>query len=151
MTEETKEFALIIIAFVTGVVVPIVNTWIQNKRKEKTKTETALDIAEAANKMVAGGTEAVEAMKGVLDIFEERNKQQVEEIRQQRLEIINLKAAITALQIDKVAETAKLTAKIEAQDDYINLIVSILRQNNIQVPEKPDVLKDTGQKIKAVR
>ena len=138
----TLDFILpLIVGLASGFVAPLLLQLLGHK---ETKSRTDLNIAQAAGEIAEGGERAVAAVTKLLEEYEERNKEQ-------KQEIINLRAQLAAMQIDERASAARLTAKIDALEGYIKLLVEILRSNNIDIPPRPDVLKESSGKIKAVR
>lgn len=120
--------------------------------RHKVHAETTLNIAQAASEVVEGGEKAVEAMKKVLMVYEVRDEQKTKRIDEQDKEIAALRAQVVAIHIDATNKQNELTAVIEALKAYIAVLIETLRRHNItDIPPRPDILKDTDPKIKAVK
>lgn len=150
---DLKDWLILFSAVLSGAITPIALQLLQRKSKQQDEAETSVDIAEAANKIVTGGAEAVEAMKKVLLIYETRDTQHKQEIQ-------NLQARLTAMQLDEVEKERinrernnAIAEEIDALKKYIEVLVGTLRENNIDIPPRPEILKDSGtlQKIKAIK
>lgn len=113
-------------------------------RFSKTKRERELDLAAGYIKLVDMTGEQLEAKINQISKLEER-------INLQQREIDGLNAQIVSMKIDERAKELRLTAKIEALEQYIKLLIDILRAHDIEIPPRPDVLKESDPKLKKVK
>lgn len=117
----------------------------------KTKSETEFNVAQSANEITEGGERAVAAASRMLEYHEKRSQALASRVDEQDKELTLLKAQITAFQIDERAKEARLNAKIEALEQYIKLLIDTLRAHNIDIPPRPEILKESDPKIKVIK
>lgn len=150
---ELRDLLTILIAFGAGVLVPLIQSWWQRKSREKLETELDLDVGDVAQKIVSGSGAAVDIMEKLLNRYEAK-------FEMQEQEIASLQARLTAMQIDEQKKSVQenernqaIAEKIGALEDWSKTLVDTLRKNNIEVPPRPDKLKDrdTLEKIRAVQ
>ena len=68
-----------------------------------------------------------------------------------RAQIASLQAQITAAQIDSNTRQTENERVIEALKDYIKVLIDELRRHDMDIPPRPDILKESNPKIKAVK
>ena len=160
MTMDWDKLLPILIALASGTITPIVIHFLQRKSKEKTESEIDLDISDAAQKIANGSASAVEVLEKLLMRYDKKIQDQDKKIQDQEREISNLNARITAMRIDEEARdrldrerNIAIVNKFEALQDYIKVLVDTLRNNDIKIPPRPQLLKerDTLDDIKAIK
>jgi hypothetical protein len=153
MTMDTKDIVTILVAFASGFIAPLIKDYWQRKSRRKVETEADLDISDAAQKIVNGSASAVGVMEGLLKRYETKLKDQDRDIK-------NLKARITAMQIEeKNREKAEgernnaIADQIDSLGKYIKVLIDTLREHDIPIPPRPKALKDrdTLDKIRAIK
>ena len=156
---ELKDFLLILVA-ASSPVVSLIQAYMARKSRRKIESEEDLDIADVVQKIASGSGTAVASMEGLLLRYERRFKEQEEKIGGQEGEIKNLKARLTAMQIDEQKRervdgerNKAISDKIEALEDYIKVLIDTLRKHDIEIPKRPKMLTDreTLDKITAVQ
>jgi phosphoglycerate-specific signal transduction histidine kinase len=127
---------------------PFVVQWFGRR---KAKTDSDLNIGESAKAIAEGGETAVNAMREVLTFYKARIDEMEKSLSEYRLKVTTMEALITSMQIDWKAREASLLVKIEALEQYIRLLVNILRAHDWEIPPRPDTLKDSDPNIKALK
>ena len=116
-------------------------------RRKTEQSQVSLNIAQSAREIAEGGETAVDAVTKLLTIYETRDTQKTKRIDDQDKEIAILRAQIVSMQIDERNKEARLTEIIEALKDYIEVLVNSLRAHDIEIPPRPDILKESNPKI----
>jgi hypothetical protein len=127
---------------------PLIVQWFGRR---KAKTDSDLNIGESAKAIAEGGETAVNAMREVLTFYKARIDEMEKSLSEYRLKVTTMEALITSMQIDWKAREASLLVKIEALEQYIRLLVNILRAHDWEIPPRPDTLKDSDPNIKALK
>ena len=143
----------VLVGLVSGAITPIVIELLRRKSKMQSEAETDVDVAEAAQKIVSGSASAVDVMTDLLKRYDLKIEEQEREIR-------NLQAQITKMQLDERAReryenvrNKAIADKIEGLENYIKTLIDTLRTNNLEIPPRPEILKnrDTLDKIRAIQ
>lgn len=136
---------LILTAIVSAIVGALMQIMVA--RFSKPKGERRADLADKWLKIADMSADQVEERINYIATLDARIRQQEEKIVLQQKEIDGLNARIVSMQIDERAKDARLTAKIEALEQYVGLLINILRSHHIDIPPRPDVLKESSPKI----
>lgn len=126
MTPSEGFFLAFLTAILTSIVAPLVTGWLARRR---TDAEADVGNAEAMQKIVAGGGEAVETAIKLLEKYERQNNElqnQIDDLRKQ---------------------LKKLTEKVEVSRKHIDYLEATLQKNNIEFAPRPNELLDTGDRI----
>lgn len=86
----------------------------------------------------------------IADMTGDQLEKKINQINVLEHQIDSLQAQLTAMQIDHRNQQVQNEKVIEALKAYIKVLIDILRQNNIEIPARPDILKESSPKIKAV-
>lgn len=124
-----------LVGLASGLVAPLLIQLI-NRRNATNQTN-----AEVINKIAQGGEKAISAAIQLLNEYQEDNAEL-------RAEVSSLKAEIVSMRIDERAKEARMNLKIEALEQYIKLLIDTLRAASIDIPPRPDVLKESDPKIR---
>ena len=127
-----------LVGMVSGLIAPVILQLFQ-QRNQTTRTN-----AEAMKSIAEGGEKAVSAAVRLLDEYQDDNATL-------RKEVDALRAEIISMRIDERAKELRLNAKIEALEQYIKLLIDTLRNNNLDIPPRPDILKESDPKIKPIK
>lgn len=154
---EINNILVFLAALASGFIAPLIRDYWARRKLE---TEAELDISDAAQKIANSSASAVAVIEGLLKRFETKFKDQEEKIGGQEGEINNLRARLTAMQIDEQKRervdgerNKAISDKIEALEDYIKVLIDTLRKHDIEIPKRPKMLTDreTLDKITAVQ
>lgn len=127
MTPEQIFVLSVVTALLTSMVTPIVTGWLG---RHKTDSEADVNNAEAMEKIVKGGGEAVETAMKLLDKYEKKNNE--------------LQA-----QIDELTRQLKrLNEKVEVSRKHIDYLETTLQKNDIEFLPRPNELTDTADRLK---
>lgn len=146
MSSEQIFIISILSSIATTIIAPIITRFLERR---KVKSEEDLNIAQAAGDIIEGGDKAVARFERLLNRYEDKNSKLEAKIDAQSTEIFNLNTRLTAQAIDQREKESRWEAKFRAFEDYVSLLVTILRQHEIEIPPRPDVLKES-QKVKAI-
>ena len=127
-----------LVGMVSGLIAPVILQLFQ-QRNQTTRTN-----AEAMKSIAEGGEKAVSAAVRLLDEYQDDNATL-------RKEVDVLRTEIMSMRIDERAKELRLNAKIEALEQYIKLLIDTLRNNNLDIPPRPDILKESDPKIKPIK
>ena len=100
--------------------------------------------ADVMNKISAGGAAAVNTAIQLLNEFQEDNARL-------RLEVSSLRTEIFNLRVQEDEKEKQLTEFIDVLKNYIKVLIDILRENKIEIPPRPDILKESNPKIPRIR
>jgi uncharacterized membrane protein len=134
-------FEIIITAFVgfaAGSITPVVLHFL-NRRNQTNQTN-----AEAISKIAQGGETAVNAAIQLLNEYQEDNARL-------RLELSGVRTDLFDLRVQEQEKEKNLFEVIEALKAYIKTLIDTLRAADIEIPPRPDILKESNPKIKAVK
>jgi regulator of replication initiation timing len=126
------------VGLVSGLVAPVLLQQL-NKRNLTNQTN-----AEVMNKISAGGASAVNAAIQLLNEFQEDNARL-------RLEVSSLRTEIFNLRVQEGEKEKQLNEFIEVLKNYIKVLIDILRDNKIEIPPRPDILKESNPKIPRIK
>jgi hypothetical protein len=127
-----------LVGFAAGSITPVVLHFL-NRRNQTNQTN-----AEVINKIAQGGETAVNAAIQLLNEYQEDNARL-------RLELSAVRTDLFNLRVQEGQKEKNLYEVIEALKSYIKILIDTLRAANIEIPPRPDILKESNPKIKAVR
>lgn len=87
----------------------------------------------------------------IADMSGEQLEKKINQINVLEKQVESLQAQITAMQIDHHNKEVENTKVIEALKLYIKVLIDILRAHSIDIPARPDILKESDPKIKAIK
>ena len=125
------------VGFLAGSVTPVLLHFL-NRRNLTNQTN-----ADVMNKIATGGGAAVTAAVQMLNELQEDNAQL-------RLELSRLRTELFDLRVLEAEKGKQLTEIIEALKEYIKILIDSLRAHNIEIPPRPDILKESNPKITKV-
>jgi hypothetical protein len=120
-------------------------------RFSKTRRERELDLASGYIRLVDMTSDQLESKINQIGLLEKQLNILEDKIMLQRREIDGLNARIIAMQIDEQAKETRWLAKFDALEQYIKLLIDILRAHDIEIPPRPDILKESDPKIKRMK
>lgn len=137
-----------LIGLSSGFLAPVVIQWIQ---KRKSPTDTIVNIAQSAQEIAEGGERAVAAAARMFEVYETRISALNLRVIKQDEQIVTLQALVTSMQFDEQKKEAYFMGVIDALKLYVKQLADILRENKIEVPPRPDILRESDPKIKAIK
>jgi uncharacterized protein (UPF0335 family) len=87
----------------------------------------------------------------IADMTGEQLEKKINKINVLEKDIEALQAQITAVQLDARNHQLELLQVIEALKAYIKILIDILRKHEIEIPPRPDILKESNPKIPRVK
>jgi hypothetical protein len=127
-----------LVGFAAGSITPVVLHFL-NRRNQTNQTN-----AEVIHKIAQGGETAVNAAIQLLNEYQEDNARL-------RLELSAVRTDLFNLRVQEGQKEKNLYEVIEALKSYIKILIDTLRAANIEIPPRPDILKESNPKIQAVR
>jgi peptidoglycan hydrolase CwlO-like protein len=127
MTPEQTFVIAIVTAVMTSIATPIITGWWTHRKND---ADADVSNAEAVEKIVKGGGEAVDTAMKLLEKYEKRNNE--------------LQAQIDEL----TRQVKKLTDKMDVSRKHIDYLESTLEKNKIEFHARPNELLDTGDRLK---
>jgi uncharacterized coiled-coil protein SlyX len=145
----TPEFIITaLLALSSGFLAPVVIQWLQ---KRKSPADAIVNIAQSAQEIAEGGERAVAAAARMFEIYETRMSMLNLRVIEQDKQIVTLQALVTSMQFDEQKKEAYFMGVINALKLYVKHLADILRENKLEVPPRPDILKESDPKIKAIK
>ena len=131
----TFEFILpLLVGLASGFVAPLLMQLL-NRRNLTNQTN-----AEAIHKIAQGGETAVNAAIQLLNEYQEDNARL-------RLELSGVRTDLFNLRVQEGEKEKQLYEFIEALKNYVKTLIDILREHEIPIPPRPDILKESNPKI----
>jgi uncharacterized protein (UPF0335 family) len=87
----------------------------------------------------------------IADMTGEQLEKKINKINVLEKDIEALQAQITAVQLDARNHQLELLQVIEALKAYIKILIDILRKHEIEIPPRPDILKESNPKIPRIK
>jgi uncharacterized protein (UPF0335 family) len=103
-----------------------------------------------ANKRARDAGLASDYLK-IADMTGEQLEKKINKINVLEKDIEALQAQITAVQLDARNHQLELLRVIEALKAYVKVLIDILREHEIEIPPRPDILKESNPKIPRIK
>jgi TolA-binding protein len=87
----------------------------------------------------------------IADMTGEQLEKKINQINVLEKQVESLQAQITAMQIDHNNKQIENNKVMQAMKDYIGVLIAILREHKIEIPQRPDILKESNPKIQAIK
>lgn len=87
----------------------------------------------------------------IADMTGEQLEKKINQVNVLEAKIESLQAQITAMQLDNNNKQIENDRVIEALKAYIKVLIDELRRHNMDIPPRPDILRESNPKIKAIK
>jgi hypothetical protein len=124
---------------------------VMNSQEQLNLASALRQAAEALSVSMAASAKERGELEARIDELEAHREQRTKEIEEQNKEIVALRTEITAMRIDEQQKTTRLVAKLEAWEQWFTKVAEILKEHNIEIPERADILKDSQPKIPRIK
>jgi hypothetical protein len=87
----------------------------------------------------------------IADMSGEQLEKKINQVNVLEAKTASLQAQIIAMQIDHNTQQVENLKVIEALKDYIKVLIGVLREHDMEVPPRPEILRETNPKMKALK